>query len=139
MKLIPLLTTLLIHLGLASAYQVRIGHKIHSSGWFGVSTCKPFFKVWDDNWSYTTEKFFDIEPKNCYNNWGRFCGVWGCPFQVDGITIGIRVVEDGGADKAIRVEAWQGAKSTWTWCKNVALTENGGNTVFQWQCDFKGL
>lgn len=140
MQLTTTLATLLAaSAGVADAYQVRIGYKRANSALGQNSISWPFFKVWDDNWSYTTEKEFPNRQSVTPTKDTGFC-VWnGCPFQVDGITIGIRVREDGGSDGAIRVEAWQGAKTTWTWCHKVDLTENGGKTWFGWQCDFRGL
>ncbi|KAK3354063.1 hypothetical protein B0T25DRAFT_545931 [Lasiosphaeria hispida] len=123
--------------GVADAYQVRIGYKRTSSNLGPNTFCKPFFKVWDDNWSYVTEKEFTNSGFYCVSD--NFCGVNPCPFQVDGLTIGIRVHENGGSDGALRVEAWRGSKSVWTWCKSINLTEGNGVTWFRWQCDFGGL
>lgn len=103
--------------------------------------CKAEKKVGrDDNLSYVGEKEFPNLQRTC--NAPRkdpFCKTYGCPFQVDNITIGIRVVQDGGADKAIRVEAWKGAKSTWAWCSRIYKTEARGYTEFYWECNFPGL
>ncbi|KAK3367832.1 hypothetical protein B0H63DRAFT_529540 [Podospora didyma] len=122
-----------------NAYHVRIGHKEYSIS-FGVKICQPFFKVWEDDWTYAGEKEFTDWPNAfCPTKNDKWCSFWTCPWQVDGITIGIRVVEDGGGDGAIRVEAWKGSKSTWTWCQKGTWTEGGGQTQFKWQCDFIGL
>ncbi|KAK5659966.1 hypothetical protein OQA88_13431 [Cercophora sp. LCS_1] len=139
MQLTTTLATLLTASGLVDAYQVRIGYKRSTSASGPNAISWPFFKVWDDNWSYKAEKEFPNQQGPTPSKTTGFCARNGCPFQVDGIIIGIRVREDGGSDGAIRVEAWQGSKATWTWCKKVDLTENNEKTWFGWECNFAGL
>ncbi|KAK5659963.1 hypothetical protein OQA88_13428 [Cercophora sp. LCS_1] len=110
MQLINLLIALLAA-SAAEAYQVRIGYK-RSNTSLGTDTwCTLFFKIWDDNWSYVAEK--EYGGGLCF--YDKFCTAHPCPFQVDGLEIGLRAVENGGSDGAVRVEAWKGSKSTWTW------------------------
>ncbi|KAK5659964.1 hypothetical protein OQA88_13429 [Cercophora sp. LCS_1] len=133
MQLTTLATLLATSASIVNAYQVRIGEHIYGSP--DNIQCGPVFKVYNDDWSFVTDVAYN--RRTCTSSRKRFCATWGCAFQVDGIAIGIRVVEDGGSDEAIRVEAWRGSKSTWTWCKRVTVRE--GNHHLFWQCDFKGL
>ncbi|KAK3344504.1 hypothetical protein B0T25DRAFT_557184 [Lasiosphaeria hispida] len=117
------LKTTLIALLTASAvdaYQVRIGYKRSNAD---LEFCKPFFKVWNDNWSYVAEKEFT--GSGCF--YDKFCRTHGCPFQVDGIEIGIRAVEDGGSDLGQRGRGVNG----WIYMRMIVRRILGGSVISQ--------
>lgn len=57
---------------------------------------------------------------------------------------GVRVLQDGGDDNAILVEAWKGSTSRTVWCKVNAHGEDVDAPIFNklrwnWHCNFTGF
>ncbi|KAK3985426.1 hypothetical protein QBC44DRAFT_374155 [Cladorrhinum sp. PSN332] len=116
------------------AYKVRLGWIIDTPPGPPVNYCTPLIKVLNDNWGFVGQRQFNNRRHVCTSH--MFCAqAGGCPVQAEGLEIGVRVMQDGGSDQKIRVEAWKGSKSTWSWCEQRNAWDSG-NIEYRWLCDF---
>lgn len=104
----------------------------------------PMIKLFNDYWEeidqVITPDRYDAGPTG--KGTQPFCDRWGCPYQFNGKSYGVRVVEDGGDDGAIKVQEWGNGHDTWTWCYQISdRGEDNGSywDQYYWQCEIDGM